>query len=95
MGQRMPLADVPARPLPAVQILFGGVVGAGAGSMIMYAGALESGEATENIFAEDAGAAAAAKAHSVSEPAQAKLKAASVSEPRQRGWLRGFAASFL
>lgn len=83
-----------------MQVLFGGVVGAGAGSMILYAGALESGEATENIF-EDApstDAAAAAKAHSVSEPLASELrsiKAASVSEPRQRGWLRGFAASFL
>lgn len=71
-------------------ILFGGVLGAGCGIVLLYAGALEEDPSIPNIFEESSSVAA----HSVSEPkAKIDIKAASVREPKRS--IRGFAAMFL
>ncbi|GAX80974.1 hypothetical protein CEUSTIGMA_g8409.t1 [Chlamydomonas eustigma] len=75
---------VAAGLLPA--ILFGGVLGAGCGTVLLYGGAVDEDPTIENIFEEKV------QAHSVKESNLA-IKAASVMEPRNR-YFRGFAAMF-
>lgn len=97
----------PAVGAALLPCLVGGVIGAGAGCMLLYGGMLEEG-GVENIFEEGAEAGHAkdakkAKAHSPYEPTlltrlplarpSAKFDAASVVEPR-RSFSRGFAAMF-
>mmetsp|Transcript_39711 Transcript_39711/g.88230 ORF Transcript_39711/g.88230 Transcript_39711/m.88230 type:complete len:85 (+) Transcript_39711:120-374(+) len=77
---------VAAGLLPA--ILFGGVLGAGCGTVLLYAGAMEEDPSIENIFAEESKPAA----HSVQEPAKIKIPSAS---ERRSAIGRGFAARFL
>ncbi|EFJ47283.1 hypothetical protein VOLCADRAFT_121022 [Volvox carteri f. nagariensis] len=77
-------------------VLVGGVIGAGVGTMLLYGGAIEAGEA-ENIFAEEGGetkAAAHSAYESLKQDTGAKVTAASAYE-RRKGLSRGFAAMFL
>ncbi|GLC34388.1 hypothetical protein PLESTB_000734200 [Pleodorina starrii] len=76
-------------------VLVGGVVGAGVGTMLLYGGAIEAGEA-ENIFAEEGETKAAAHSayESLKQDTGAKVTAASAYE-RRKGFSRGFAAMFL
>jgi hypothetical protein len=75
---------VAAGLLPA--ILFGGVLGAGCGTVLLYGGAMDEDPTIENIFEDRV------QAHSVRE-SNIAFKAASVMEPKKRS-LRGFAAMF-
>ncbi|KAG2434662.1 hypothetical protein HXX76_007555 [Chlamydomonas incerta] len=79
-----------------IPVLVGGILGAGIGTMLLYGGAIEAGEA-ENIFAKE-GEAKPAAAHSAYEglkqETQVKLAAASAYE-RRKVPSRGFAAMFL
>lgn len=73
--------------------LIGGVIGAGMGSLILYAGAVEAGEA-EDIFSEGAPTAAAHAPYEMLKQEQGvKINAASAYERRPR-ISRGFAAMF-
>lgn len=62
--------------------------GAGCGTVLLYAGAMEEDPSIPNIFEE----ASTVAAHSVAEK-KIDIKAASVAEPKRS--LRGFAASIL
>ncbi|KXZ54671.1 hypothetical protein GPECTOR_4g737 [Gonium pectorale] len=79
-----------------IPVLVGGVIGAGVGTMLLYGGAVEAGEA-ENIFAEEGETKAAA--HSAYEQLQQNTKqpaiAAASAYERRKNVTRGFAAMFL
>ncbi|KAG2492000.1 hypothetical protein HYH03_009730 [Edaphochlamys debaryana] len=70
-----------------IPVIVGGVIGAGVGTMLLYGGAIEAGEA-ENIFEEPAEAPKEVKAHSPYEPLQ-KQQLKLTARPS-----RGFAAMF-